>query len=208
MAAPRFTDDEVKQIIDRIRDHVDRTGDASPAVWLKAEYPTMSTAMRYRLVDRYKRECGIKQIDEPAIKKRALEQIQAQMPAPLSPAVAGQADPTELAAAFDFLSAFRECWSDVQELRAHARKVGEDGKAKIVNPMLLDKTIARRVELVESMLGAQETIYNQERTRELYQIIIEELGKASVELQRSVLYRLRRLNKDRGFTLSGMGIGT
>lgn len=129
------------------------------------------------------------------------EKIKAHLPVAPSPAVVA-ADPRNTLAAFDFFAFFGRIVQDAEMTRQSAVRYDEDGNEILKNPAAMDRSIARRISIIETYLQAVDAVYNAERLRELYEMIIEEVGKADTDLQQVVLARLRALNNRRGLTMA------
>lgn len=185
---------------------------------LQARFTDVSRATFYRLVDKARAEmedqaaaqgAGALKLAQQRIKARVdtadkvRERVKAQLPTAPSPAIVvglgSAADDV-----FDFMSYFRSIVGDADLLRASLVTTDADGNAKVKNPVLLDRNIARRLDIIESWLHSQQLVYNLERIQELYRVVIEAVGQADPDTQRAILSRLRQLNKERGITI-GMG---
>jgi hypothetical protein len=128
------------------------------------------------------------------------KQLKTQLPVAPSPAVlVGMGD--GVGDVFNFLDSFNSLVRDANMLRTASVTVTEDGNEKLKNPMLLDRSIARRLELIETWLRSQDLVWNLEKMQELYMIVIEEVGKVDSETQQAILSRIRTLNNKRGLTI-------
>jgi hypothetical protein len=76
------------------------------------------------------------------------------------------------------------------------------GVRRLRNPLMLVQAVRLRNGMLDLWVKHQATIYNVDRMRELYNLIIEEVGKTSPDLQRIILVRLRELNNRRGLTMA------
>jgi hypothetical protein len=72
----------------------------------------------------------------------------------------------------------------------------------LANPMLMDNSIRRRLQIMDTYLQSMDQLYNLERIQELYKLVIEEVGKADPAVQQQIMVRLRELNNRRGLTVS------
>jgi hypothetical protein len=133
---------------------------------------------------------------------RVAREIKSQLPAAPSPAVIAGGNPALMRETFNFMAFFGEIVEDSNLLRESTIIRNDDGTVKLRNPMMMDKSLQRRLSIIETYLHSIETLYNVERMRELYNLIIEEVGKVSPDLQRVILVRLRELNNKRGLTMS------
>lgn len=129
------------------------------------------------------------------------KKLKANMPAAPSPAALvglGQgADDV-----FNFMAHFNELLRDTKMMRDASVALTAEGTEKLKNPMLMDKSVSRRLDLIETWLRSQDMIWNFERMQELYHAIIEEVGKADADTQQAILARVRMLNDQRGLTVT------
>ena len=103
----------------------------------------------------------------------------------------------------DFLAALYDLWLDAEQLREfarHEKREGED-RPRIKNPHIFDLSIKRRQGLIEGAISVQREIYDLQRMRDFYDIIIEEIGKASPDVARAIMERLAELNAKHGLTI-------
>ena len=133
--------------------------------------------------------------------ERVQREIRAQLPVAPSPAVIAASSPELMRETFNFMAFFHEIVADSKLLRESTVIKDAEGNTRLRNPMMMDKSIQRRLSIMETYLHSIETIYNVERLRELYNLIITEVGKVSPDLQRVILVRLRELNNKRGLTM-------
>lgn len=182
---------------------------------VQAKFPAVSRATFFRYVKEVREAmeaaaAGRPGADIKAMQKRIRAQVQApeqaqrrlkaQLPATPSPAVlmglgSGASD------VFNFMACFHQLMGDSHMMRSKAVKTGADGVEQLANPMLMDRSIARRLELMETWLKSQDMIWNIEKMQELYHLIIEEVGKVDPETQQAILSRIRTLNNQRGMTI-------
>lgn len=139
------------------------------------------------------------QVAQPA---KTMAAVKAHMPVMPSPAVIA-GDPGAASQAFKFFAFFQSIVEDADLLRSTAVVVDADGKQKVRNPAMLDKVITRRLGIAQTYLNAFEAVYNAERIQQLYEVIVEEVGKASPEVQMAVLAVMRELDNKRGLTMGG-----
>jgi transposase-like protein len=121
-------------------------------------------------------------------------QIKAQLPVAPSPAVIAALPPAAVQQTFNFLSFFYEIVYDVKLLR--------DMAVKAKNPMLLEKVVGKRIDILDTWMKSQEFMFNLEQMEKLFTVVIEEVGKVSPEAQAAILVRLRAANSVHGFTAS------
>lgn len=75
-------------------------------------------------------------------------------------------------------------------------ETGRRGRLK--NPLLLKAGHAALAQMASLVVKHREAVFNQARLEELYEVIIDEVGKADRGVQRAVLARLRELSERRG----------
>lgn len=212
---PRPKDEKKQEIIDAIRQHLMLEG---PRNWdaLMAKYPGVSrpTFFRYLKAAREAEESAAASQSPGALRlaqqrihanvakpEKTTAAIKAHMPAPVSPAVIA-ANPAAAAQAFQFFAFFNDIVADAALLRGTTIATNPDGTIKVKNPMMLDKSMQRRLAILDTYLHSVEAVYNMERIRELYELIIDEVGKAAPDVQMAVLARVRDLDNKRGMTMN------
>lgn len=214
---PRPKEDKKAEIIAAIRQHLLLVG---PRDWdaLMAKHPSVSrpTFFRYIKIAREAEEAvaaaespgalrlaqqRIRANVEPVAKTTA--RIKAHLPVMPSPAVIA-GGPGAASQAFQFFAFFQSIVEDADLLRSTAVVVDEaTGKQKVRNPAMLDKVITKRLGIAQTYLQAFEAVYNAERIQQLYNAIIDEIGKAAPEVQMAVLAVMRELDNKRGLTMGG-----
>ncbi len=214
---PRSKEEKKSEIIAAMREHLLLVGPRDYEA-LQAKLPelTRPTFYRYLKIAREELEAAAA-ADSPAALRMAqarihsqvapaaktTERIKAHMPVMPSPAVIA-GDPAAASQAFKFFAFFQSIVEDADLLRGSAVVVDEaTGKQKVRNPALLDKVITRRLGIAQTYLNAFEAVYNAERIQQLYQAIVDEVGKASPEVQMAVLAVMRELDNKRGLTMGG-----
>jgi hypothetical protein len=106
----------------------------------------------------------------------------------------------------DFLAAIHLVWADAERLRDDAVDADENapGHEKIVDLKLFDRSINRRLEVIQSALRVMQTIYDfqhqQRFNSAITDILVEELA-AFPEVQERVIRRLTDLNNRSGITI-------
>ncbi len=211
---PRPKETNKSAILLAIGEHLALHG---PTGWpdLMAKYPDVSRSTFFRYVKEVREGMEAAAAARPgadikAMQKRIRSQVQApdqaarrlkaQLPATPSPAAMlglGSA----AGDVFNFMACFQQLMGDSNMMRSAAVSVTADGDEKLKNPMLMDRSIARRLELMETWLKSQDMIWNIEKMQELYHLIIEEVGKVDPETQQAILSRIRTLNNQRGMTI-------
>jgi predicted flap endonuclease-1-like 5' DNA nuclease len=212
MPRPKETNKEAIKLA--ISEHLALHG---PTGWpdLMAKYPDTSRATFFRYVKEVRE--GIEAaaaarpgVDLKAVQKRIRAQVQApdqtarrlkaQLPATPSPAVIAGLGPA-VEEVFNFMGTFNQIVRDANMMRQAAVAENADGTERLKNPMLMDRSVGRRLDLIETWLRAQDLVWNFERMQELYHLILEEVGKADPDTQQAILSRIRTLNNQRGMTI-------
>lgn len=211
---PRPKENRKDEIKVAIAEHLAING---PTGWpdLMAQYPDTSRATFFRYIKEVREGIEAAAAARPgtdikAMQKRIRAQVQApaqterrlkaQLPATPSPAVLlglgnGASD------VFNFMACFNQLMGDSHMMRSASVSIAPDGAERLKNPNLMDRSIARRLELMETWLKSQDMIWNIEKMQELYYLIIEEVGKVDPDTQQAILSRIRTLNNQRGMTI-------
>ncbi|ATI15674.1 hypothetical protein [Bordetella phage vB_BbrM_PHB04] len=212
----RLTDDQKSALIDQIREHLLIEG---PRNWegLEAKWPEVSRSTLWRLIretrERMEGQAAmsgspgelrevqkrIRERVEPA--EHIQERIKAHLPTAPSPAVVA-ASPRDVMKAFNFFAFFDRIVKDAELARGSNLRENPDGTVKVINPAMFDRNISRRLGILQTYLQSVEVIYNVERIRELYELIMDAVGEADPEVQQAVLAKLRALNNKRGLTMA------
>lgn len=210
-----MSDDQKKELMAAIREHMMLEG---PRNWdsLLEKYPSVSRATFWRIVKDVRermetvaleegpgaiREVQKRIRDKVASPGQTTERIKAHLPTAPSPAVVA-GNPQKVMEAFDFFAFFGQLVSDTMLARNSFVRVQEDGTEKITNPAMFDRNLSQRRNLLNTYTQAYATIYNMDRIRDLYDLIIEAIGEASPEVQQAVLAKLRNLNNRVGLTMA------
>lgn len=188
-----------------------------PTGWpdLMAKYPGTSRATFFRYVKEVRESIEAAATVRPGADLKAVQkrikaqvrtgdpeskQLQKHIPAAPSPAViAGLGAGVD--EVFNFMRTFNQIVGDANMMRQAAVSTGADGVEKLKNPMLMDRSVGRRLDLIETWLRAQDLVWNFERMQELYHLILEEVGKADPATQQAILARIRTVNNQRGMTI-------
>lgn len=214
---PRPKEEQKAAIIEAIRQHLLLVGPRDYES-LQAKFPGISrpTFFRYLKTAREQME-AVAAAESPGALKLAQQRIRAAMPSagqtqkeiqshlPVAPSPAVvSANAGDAARAFQFFSFFNNIVSDAELLRSTTVKANPDGTESVRNPAMLEKSMRGRLAILDTYLHSVEAVYNMDRIRDLYNLIVEEVGKVSPELQQAVLVRLRELDARRGITLDGL----
>jgi hypothetical protein len=132
---------------------------------------------------------------------RTQQQIKAQLPVAPSPAIISQMPGEVAAQTFDFMAYFQDVVADTELVTQAAVTINPDGTRKARNPGLLDSNIRRRLDIMTTFIQSVQAVWNLGKMEELYNAVIEEVGKVDPETQQAILARLRDLNNKRGMTV-------
>lgn len=188
-----------------------------PGDWasVQAQFPDISRATFFRLVEEAKRNIESNAASPGALKvaqqrvrahvapaEETRAEVATHLPGP-SPAVVAGMGGMKSSEAFDFLAHFKSIVEDAELMRSTLVLVDEaTGKPKVRNPAMLDKNIARRLQIGQNWLEAMQLLYNQDRIRELYSIVLQAVGEADPATQQAILAKLRAANNKHGLTLA------
>lgn len=212
MPRPKETQkDEIKLAISN---HLHLHG---PTGWpdLMAKYPDVSRATFFRYIKEVREDIEAQAVSQGdaslriaqkrirahvASPKQVEREMKTNMPAVPSPAVVvGMGSAAD--DVFDFMGNLNRLMADAEMMRSSSVTVGSDGAEKLRNPAMMDKSISRRLGILETWLRSQGLVWNYDKLQELYFAIIDEVGKASPEVQQAVVSRIRTLNNQRGMTI-------
>lgn len=101
------------------------------------------------------------------------------------------------AAELDRLDIFVELnnlFSDANLMRETSVRRGADGKEKVMNGRMFDKSIARRLEILATSLTTQKELWDLQRMENFYNTIIETIAAAAPEVAQEIQRRLAALN--------------
>lgn len=130
-------------------------------------------------------------------------QIKAHMPVAPSPAIIAALPPAAVQQTFNFLAFFYEILYDVSLLRETAVTVdATTGKEKSKNPMLLEKVVGKKLDILDTWIKSQEFMFGLEQMEKLFMVVIEEVGRVSPEAQAAILVRLRAADSLNGLTIN------
>ncbi len=186
-----------------------------PKEWERvfSQFPDVSRATLYRHIKDVREEMEARASDQGGAQLRAMQKrirnqiktpavatqkLKATLPVLPSPSVLlGMGDGVD--DLFDFMGNIKQLMNDSNMMRSASVKINADGTEKLSNPMLMDKSIARRLELLETWLKSQDMVWNIEKMQELFHIIIDEVGKTDPDTQQAIIAKMRTLNNRQGF---------
>ena len=102
----------------------------------------------------------------------------------------------------DVVVEIQRLYADATMLRTYSMKQLENGDEAIKNPLTFEKSIQARARLLDTAIRAVQEIWDLRMQQEFYAAIVEEIGKASPEVQRAIMERLAALNAKRGMTMA------
>ena len=102
----------------------------------------------------------------------------------------------------DFAMEIRSLYSDALMLRSFSVSVDTEGIEKIKNPVMFEKQIGKRTQLIETTIKVLQELWDLRTMQNFYEIIIEEIGAESPEVQQRIMTRLYELNSKHGMTMS------
>lgn len=205
------------EVIQACREQLMIEGGATNWSTVLARFPDVPRATFFRLAEEAKRSIENAAIDSqtPMALREAQRRIRQRVESPEttkrkmkmnlptapSPAVVASMPGAAQGQVFDFMAYFHRVVADAEMLRRKAVKVNPDGTEEVLNPHLMDNSIRRRLNIMDTYLQTMDQLYNLEKLQELYRVVVDEVGKADPETQRQILARLRKLNDDRGLTV-------
>lgn len=107
----------------------------------------------------------------------------------------------------DILAELHNVQSDAMMLRAHSVKIESDPETgeereKIKNPLLFEKQMQRRLNVIDTTLKAMGEVWNLRTMQAFYETVVEEIQAESPETARRIMQRLAALNARKGMTLN------
>ena len=136
--------------------------------------------------------------------KKARGSTKRNVPQPPSPAtfLATGADAQR---GIDIMEMLHITLRDIMLVRQMAMKVTEDGAEAVKNPQLMDSSIKRRLDIVNTFLAVFREVYDLQQMRgfydEIVSIIIEEIHPLDPAVSERILLRLKELNDREGMTI-------
>lgn len=211
---PKAKEHNKAQVKEAIHKHLHLQG---PTGWpeLMGKFPDVSRATFFRYIKEVREDIEAKaavegdaslKLAQKRIRahvtppKQAEREMKANLPAVPSPAVVASLG-SATGEVFDFMGNISRLMADAEMMRSGSVKVGDDGREQLRNPNLMDKSIGRRLGVLETWIRSQGLVWNYEKLQELYFAVIDEVGKASPDVQQAIISRIRTLNNQRGMTI-------
>ncbi len=171
--------------IEDIKRHIVAVGSKGWAV-VQARHPSVSPASFWRYVREVKCDLAAEEM------RVVCEQGIRNAPSPDQGGESGNI--AELGAQgaprrIDYLAAHRQLFTDVRALREFA--LNPDGSIR--SPLIFDRSIKRRMSLIERSVKLSQQIYAVRNVRVFMDALLDEIASESPELQRRLLARLRQL---------------
>ncbi len=191
---------------DAIIAHLRRVGSTN---WktVRDNYPDVGIRKFWRLVARAK--------DEPAIRGPlvtaaldAAERIRALNPSTAISAAPPKPVAREATRAMDnihLMDHLRDLMVDAVLIREYSMGKPDEatGARGIKNPVFFAQSVKLRRELIETILKTWHEAFDLRRMQDFYGVILDEIGRASPEVQAAIMERLRLMNDERGFSFGG-----
>lgn len=210
MARRKITDEEKERCLKRIAEHLAIEG---PRNWepllqeLGISRPTL-----YRWLEEVKglagsdQAPGLLRLAQKEIRKvvkpleETVEEVKQHLPAVPSPNIVAAKGPAAVVH-IDFMTRLEKLYQDTEMVREFAVTRDADGKEKIKNPVFFIASIKHRRDLLETALHSLQEVYDLNRMQQMFDAIVETIGKVDPELAQRVLEELRRLNNRYGITM-------
>lgn len=209
-------DTQTKQeVVEAIKAHLKDQGESRFDLVLARFKGRISKATFYRIVDAEVRvaRASLGAIKEASLRLRKVARELPPVPAPTEPSLppmesAPLPSPAVVASygrhagvILDVLGNLCDCMSDAIALRDLSIDKNDDGSIKkIKNPMLLERSISRRLAIGEDYMTYQERAFESEKQRSLWREVLHAIGEADPGTQARILERLRDLNATRGIS--------
>lgn len=95
-----------------------------------------------------------------------------------------------------YLAEIRSLMDDAKLLRAYAvRKNRTSGAEEIYNPVMFEKSMARRTAIVATAVRLVRDIWNQKASEDFYRAVLEAACAESPAMRRRIMDRLQELNR-------------
>lgn len=124
-----------------------------------------------------------------------LKEVGGMLPATPSPAYLA-AKGAEAEASMDFLGRLNLLYAEAEMLRDYS--LNSEGGIRM--PMYFHYSIKQRCNILQMGLSILQEVYDLRKVQEIHDAILEAVGKVSPEVQRKVIDRLRKLDRERGIS--------
>ncbi len=148
---------------------------------------------------------GVKVDRDEDAKANGTVEIAKHIPAAPSPAYIAENGMAGLQK-LDIAIEIQRLYADAMKLRDFAVAIRRDPSGAerevIKNPVVFEKQIIRRTNLLETALRAVQEVWDLRMMQEFYEAVIDEIGKADPATQRRIMERLSELNSRTGMTMA------
>jgi hypothetical protein len=108
----------------------------------------------------------------------------------------------EAANCLNLQAELRDMMADSEKIRDFALGApDENGDRKVKNPLIFAKAVSLKRDLVESLVKTWTASFDTRRMQEFYDVVIDEIGRASPEVQSDIVQRLGALIQENGVEL-------
>jgi hypothetical protein len=107
----------------------------------------------------------------------------------------------------DILAELHAIQADAHMLRKHSvaevldPETGEVTGERIKNPLLFEKQMQRRLNVIDTSLRAMGEVWNLRTMQDFYEVVVQEIARESPETARRIMVRLAELNARTGMTM-------
>jgi hypothetical protein len=199
----REISDESDACLVDVRAHIRQFG-ATNWSELRARHPAIKDRTFWRLVQKAKKSPSLRaRAAQNAIS--ALREVASMVPAEalsVAPPEAVRKTTKGAAGCVDLQAELRDMLSDAEKIREYALGApDESGARKIKNPQIFAKAVSLKRELVESLVKNWTAAFDTRRMQEFYDVVIDEIGRASPDVQSDIVQRLGALIQEHGVEL-------
>jgi hypothetical protein len=127
-----------------------------------------------------------------------VREVGGMLPATPSPAYLSSKG-AEGEASMNFLGRLNLLYAEAEKLRDYS--LNSEGGIRM--PMYFHNSIKLRRDILQTGLSTLQEIYDLRKVQEIHDAILEAIGEVSPDVQRKVIDRLRRLDRERGITIDG-----
>lgn len=209
-------DDKYRDLKAAIRKHLALNG---PSNWdeFQSDWPDVSRSTLFRIIKAVRDEItsDVASSDSPEALELARKRIRSipepirvvqdetgrQIPTAPSPRIVAKLG-DKGRVHLDLMSRYDVLWSDYIMMREYSMKPDpQTGELRIKNPMVFERAMRNGLAITEAQLRAVADVYNMQEIGELYTVVMEEIGKASPDVQHAILCRLRAMNNKLAMTV-------